>query len=405
MIEILGERRRQNGEAGIIRECLFRRGSLGRSRLQILTETGEIGTDLCRSGILDRNLRCRLNPLRIRQGSRGIAAILGPASPPRIKARLRPFEQFDGVLPAAVCTGHQSFNIIGTGTLRPGHRAVARFCKGSCRRTPAVGIHEAFGEGEPIFRRAGFRGQGLDSGALGLELPVLQGCRRQVDEHLAHRHVEQHLLAIIGADEHEFRRRLADRRHCPFALADRHGSLRVLELDDAFEHDERGLARAVHRQGPVGAADRRDRRWCLDVDTRAAAGRAGPDIAALEAELGRVGRPARHVVDRQGRVAADADLGLIVEQDRQVADGIGPQGIAADEALLKLGGPPEILADEPHLLATLGCHDGARSGRLARQGGLGLSVAKRECQDACGGQKTEGSERHGRPARSKGYLL
>ena len=114
-------------------------------------------------------------------------------------------------------------------------------------------------------------------------------------------------------------------------------------------------------------------------------------LPPCEAELGRAGRAAGDVVDGQGRVAADANLGLVVEQDREVADLVGAQRIAAQHALLDEGGAPQILAHEAHFLAALGGHDGACGRRRARHGGLRLRIGKAKREGAGRGQKPEKS--------------
>jgi hypothetical protein len=115
---------------------------------------------------------------------------------------------------------------------------------------------------------------------------------------------------------------------------------------------------------------------------------AGPDIAGLEVEL-RVPGAGGDVVHGQGRVAPDADLGLVRKQDRKIADLVGAQGVAADHTLLDLGRAPEILAHEAHFLAALGCHDGPCGRVLTRHGRLSPSIGKGEGQGACGGHKTK----------------
>jgi hypothetical protein len=201
-------------------------------------------------------------------------------------------------------------------------------------------------EAQPVLRLTVCRGDRREARPLGAERRARQGSDCARCERISQRHVEQHLLAVVGVHEHEFRRSLADRSHGTFTLTHHHRALRVRKLHDSFQHDEGRLARTVHGQGPVGSADRRHRRRGPDVDAGAAAARAGPDVAGLEVDLRRAAATSGDLVHREGGVASDTDLGLVGEQDRQVADGVRAQGVAAEQILLQRRNPPVGLAHE-----------------------------------------------------------
>jgi hypothetical protein len=234
-----------------------------------------------------------------------------------------------------------------------------------------------------------------DAVALGAERRALQGRRRQPREGVPQGEVEQHLLAVVRAHEHELRRRLADRRDGALALAHRHGALRVRQLDDAFEHDEGGAAGAVDRKRPVGAADRRHGGRRPHVDAAAAAVRPRPDVAGLELELGPAVLARRDRVDDEARIAADPDLGLVGEQDREVADRAGAQGVAADQVLPELDRPPGLLAHEAQFLAALGGDDRSGDRDRPRDGRLRQRRRKAQREGASGCEKPQEPQRHG----------
>ena len=78
-------------------------------------------------------------------------------------------------------------------------------------------------------------------------------------EGIARRQIKQHLLAVVGIDDDDLARRLADRRRRRLAFGHLNAALRVAEFDQTLEHGQRGLG-ALDRHGPVGPADRGGRR-------------------------------------------------------------------------------------------------------------------------------------------------
>ncbi len=186
--------------------------------------------------------------------------------------------------------------------------------------------------------------------ALAAHLWAGQRRGRQPVERAAQRQIIEHLLAVVGVDDDRLGRCLADPRRS--RLAARHGdrAVVVVKLDHAFEHDERGLV-AVDGQCPVGAANGRRGSRRLDGDAFLAAFGATPDRALLEAEHRVLG--AADLLHHHGGVAAEADLGVVDEEDGEVAVGVGAQRVADQQLLGDVDAAPAVNVDEARLLARL----------------------------------------------------
>lgn len=171
--------------------------------------------------------------------------------------------------------------------------------------------------------------------------------------------MKEHLLAVLRRNDHDLRRRAADRGNGAFALLHRHAAIGIAEFDDAFEDDERSLSVGADRQRPVGTADGGGCGRRIDDQALAATLGAGPDRTRFQPEI-RVARP--DLLDAQRGIAPQPYLRVISEEDGQRARCVGAQHVAGKQVLGEVDDPPVGNVDEAHLLAGFAGNDGAGRG-------------------------------------------
>ena len=194
-------------------------------------------------------------------------------------------------------------------------------------------------------------------------------------EGVAQGQIEEHLLAVVGIGEHEFRRRLADGRDGAFALAHGDGALGVAEFDDAFEHDERCRPPSTEsdQSVPRMAATAAGVLTSTPEPPRAARAQILP---RLQAELGRAGLPLATSLTVRVELRPTR---IWVWSANRIA--------RLPMALVRSTSPPStfcriwaarhrFLAHEAHFLAALGGHDRRR--RRASGAARGLAPAHRQ---------------------------
>jgi hypothetical protein len=381
-----GELRRKDGDAGVLREALFDRLHLARRGFEILPEARDVGLGERRRRIVRPEFRLGLDAARLGERGCDIARIDGRRPAGGVEATFGARKQASRLRKTALRSSDQPGDQLRPRLLRPSRAVATRLAKGGGRNCAAVERERRLGERQPVFDLARGRRHGFTPRPRAAQARALQRRRRQPQKSVAQREVEQHLLTVVRADQDELGRRLTDRRDGAFTLVNGDRALRVFQFDDAFEHDEGSLARTVDGKRPIGAANGCDRRRRPDIDAGAAARGTGPDVSSGELELRRTRRRG-HLVHDESRVPADPDLGLVREEDRQIADRVGAQGVAAEKVLLLHGGSPVPLAHEAQLLAALRRNDRARWRRRARDRCLREARAGNERKKAAGGEK------------------
>jgi hypothetical protein len=223
---------------------------------------------------------------------------------------------------AGLACGQDRLDQRHAGLLRGGKRPALEICQRLPRPLPAFERKLDFGKCDPILRATALGGNGCDTISIAAHLGDGLCRRRHPLECLSRRQEEQHLFAVVGVDDDDLARRLADRSDGSFALPHFDAALRIAQLDDALENVERGLV-ALDRHRPIGAADRRCRRRRLNPYARPAAFRACPDGTGLKLQHSVSTGAGGDLLDDERGVAAEPDLRPVGKQDRQLTGRIG----------------------------------------------------------------------------------